>query len=71
MEPSCTSECMEKRLIEEDSLHGVKVEVTDVHLQDLQTFEQVEEGDHLTWQDLEGNQLDMTNCFRQWFPSVK
>ena len=62
---------MEKRLIEEDSLHGVKVEVTDVHLQDLQTLEQVEEGDHLTWQNLEGNQLDMTNCFRQWFPSVK
>ena len=62
---------MEKRLIEEDSLHGVKVEVTDVHLQDLQTLEQVEEGDHLTWPDLEGNQLDMTNCFRQWFPSVK
>ena len=62
---------MEKRLIEEDSLHGVKVEVTDVHLQDLQTFEQVKEGDHLTWQNLEGNQLDMTNCFRQWFPSVK
>ena len=62
---------MKQRLVEEDSLHGVQVKVTHIHLQHLQPLEQVEEGDHLVRQDLESNELNMTNCFRQRFSSVK
>ena len=45
-------ECVKQWLVEEDCLHAVHVEVTHVHLQHLQTLEQVQERPLLVRQDL-------------------
>ena len=47
MKPGGAPEGMEEGLVQEDGLHGVKVEVAHVHLEHLQALEKVEERDHL------------------------
>ena len=71
MKPSSAPEGVKERLVEEDGLHGVQVEVTYVHLEDLEPLEEVEEGYHLRGEDLEHDELKVTHCLRQRLPPVE
>ena len=71
MEPGGASEGVEEGLVQQNRLHGVQVQVADIHLQHLQTLEQVEEGHHLAGDDLEHDQLQVPHRLGQGFPPVK
>ena len=47
MEPRGAPEGVKERLVQQNGLHRVEVEVTHVHLEHLQALEKVEKRDHL------------------------